>query len=91
MSLQKFESPAKRLGFVVFCFSTALCLVAFLVTYQSFHDIGFYRLAYLIFDRATTWQHTAFQIGLVGVLIGAALAWDLFSTATRVYKWVKKG
>lgn len=91
MSVKNFESPASRLGFVVFCFSSALCLVAFVVTYESFHDVSFYRLAYLIFDRSIHWQQTAFKIGLAGVVVGAALAWDFLSFAKRVYDWIKKG
>ena len=91
MSVQKFESPSKRLGFVVFCFSVALCIVAFLVTYRTYYGIGFYRLAYLIFDRSNDWQQTAFRAGLVGASVGAAVAWDLSSIVKRIYKWVKKG
>ncbi|MEE8873090.1 hypothetical protein [Pseudomonas helleri] len=91
MIVQKFESPTKRLGFVVFCLSTALCIIAFLVTYQTYYGVGLYRLGYLVFDRSSDWQQTAFRIGLAGAAIGAALAWDFLSAAKRIYKWVKKG
>lgn len=91
MSLKKFESPVKRFGFVVFCLSSALCLIAFFVTYKTYYEIGFYRLAYLIFDSADIWQQTAFKIGLAGVAVGSAMAWDFLSIAKRLYKWVSNG
>ncbi|WP_407729464.1 hypothetical protein ACJJU9_21375 [Pseudomonas helleri] len=91
MIVKKFESPTKRLGFVVFCLSAAFCIIAFLVTYHSYYGVGLNRLGFLVFDRSTDWQQTVFRIGLAGVAIGAALAWDFLSAAKRIYKWVKKG
>ena len=91
MKGKKFESPVKRLGFVIFCLSSALCLVAFLITYKTYYDIGFYWLAHLIFDGSDQWQQTAFKLGLVGAIVGAALAWDYASVVKRLYKWVSNG
>ena len=91
ISVKKFESPLERLGVVIFCLSSALCLIAFMITYKTNYEIGFYWLAHLIMDSSDQWQQTAFKLGLVGVIVGAALAWNYASIVKRLYKWVSNG
>lgn len=43
----KFATPLNRLGFVIFCGSMALCLIAFSITYQTYYDVSLRWLAHL--------------------------------------------
>ncbi|VVQ29765.1 hypothetical protein PS943_01494 [Pseudomonas fluorescens] len=90
MNLQKFEKPINRFGFVVFCVSMVLCLIAFFVSYRSYYSLSLERLAYLILDSSTTWQQTLFKLGCAGAFIGAAFTWNYLDKAKRVYQWVVK-
>lgn len=90
MILHKFESPVSRLGFVLFCASIILCMVAFFVSYRSYYDVGLNRLAYLLLDSSGVWQQSVFKFGFFGALVGAALAWNLLSALKRLYSWVVK-
>lgn len=90
MSLEKFESPVNRLGFVVVILSLALCLIAFFVTYQSYYEIGLRRLAYLLLDSSSVWQQSVFKFGFVGSLLGATLAWNFLGYVKRIYSWIVK-
>ncbi len=90
MSLEKFESPVNRLGFVVVILSIALCLVAFFVTYQSYYEIGLRRVAYLLLDSSSVWQQSVFKLGFFGSLIGAMLAWNFLGYVKRIYNWIVK-
>jgi hypothetical protein len=89
MNLKKLEKPVNRFGFILFCLSLGLCLIAFLTTYKTYHHIGVYRLGYLILDESRDWQQTMFKFGLVGVAIGSTLAWNYLDTLKRLYKWVR--
>ncbi|MNE65139.1 hypothetical protein D3C80_1605940 [compost metagenome] len=90
MRLETFESPINRLGFVLLTFSVALCLIAFFVSYRSYYDIGWNRLAYLLLDSSTVWQQHLFKFGFFGVLVGSMMAWNFVDLVKRVYKWVRK-
>jgi hypothetical protein len=90
MNFQSFEKPVNRFGFVVFCVSVALCLIAFLVSYRSYYSLSLERLAYLFLDSSTTWQQTVFKLGVAGAFVGAALTWNYFDKVKRVYQWVVK-
>jgi len=88
--LKKLETPTNKLGFVLFCLSLAVCIFAFLVTYRTNSNYDAYRLAHLVFDQAYEWQQTSFKLGLVGIVIGATLAWNYLELVRRVYHWVWK-
>ncbi|MGF6108985.1 hypothetical protein [Pseudomonas frederiksbergensis] len=90
MILKKLETPLNKLGFVVFCLSAGLCLVAYLVTYKTYYSYNANWLGHLVLEESREWQQTAFKLGLAGVAIGATLAWNYLELVKRVYHWVWK-
>lgn len=88
MNEKKFETAVNRLGFVLFCTSIFLCVIAFSITYRTYYSPDLRWLAHLVLDSSNEWQQTVFKFGLVGGFIGAALAWDYLSIVKRIYRWV---
>jgi hypothetical protein len=89
MNLKKLEKPVNRFGFILFCLSLGLCLIAFLITYRTHYSLDAYWLGHLVLDESHDWQQTVFKFGLVGVAIGSTLAWNYLDNLKRLYKWVR--
>lgn len=90
MNHKRFETPVNRLGFVLFCVSMFLCIVAFSITYRTLYSPDLRWLAHLVLDSSSEWQQTVFKLGLIGGFIGAALAWNYLSVVKRICRWVMK-
>lgn len=86
--LSNLKTPLNRFGFVLICFSLALCFGAWLINYGT-HFAGIGWVAHLTLDRVSSWQQLAFRTGLAGALAGAILAYNLLSSVKRVLYWVK--
>ncbi|WP_122223132.1 hypothetical protein [Pseudomonas syringae] len=91
MGLKAFEQPVNRIGFVLFCLSLSACTLAFLVTYRTRFDLGIMWFGHLLMDSGNYWQQSVFKAGLLGAIVGAALAWNLMAYFRKLAVWVSKG
>lgn len=77
MRLERFKYPINRVGFIIFLISLFASVISFLTTWDTPYHLGARWINHLLFGREYEWQQPAFKFGLLGIIFGAVLAWNL--------------
>lgn len=88
--LERFDTPPKRVGFLIFVSSviSLVTVLLFTVDWTPFISGHYFdRFGYRLFRFYSFW----FYANLIGIIAGFVFAYQYDATVARLLRWVKSG